>query len=324
MDIKTWAPVCITTCNRFNHFKQCLESLEKCTGAEYTEVYVALDYPPSEKYVEGWKKIDAFLSDKEASNAFLKLIVIRRETNCGLYKKGSNSALLVKQVLEKYDRYIITEDDNVFAPCFLEYMNKGLELFENDDSVYTICGYDFGADKSFLGEDTFYKTKRICSWGVGRWKSKRDYYVKHYAKLDDLREILDNPEKRAILKKNSPDRLGAIASMIESGKRYGDVVQQTYLYLEDKYNVFPSVSLVQNHGVDGSGEHGNGTSDQREFYANQDISVDKHFDFVGQGIVVDPKIADPGRSITWKVHISRMISRIKLLQYDIKKHFNRI
>ena len=51
-----FAPVIIPTLNRYEHFRKCLESLEACTGAEKTDVYVALDFPPSEKYVEGWKK----------------------------------------------------------------------------------------------------------------------------------------------------------------------------------------------------------------------------------------------------------------------------
>ena len=50
-----FAPVIIPTLNRYEHFRKCLESLEACTGAEKTDVYVALDFPPSEKYVEGWK-----------------------------------------------------------------------------------------------------------------------------------------------------------------------------------------------------------------------------------------------------------------------------
>lgn len=37
----THAPVGIVTPNRYEHFKQCLESLERCTGADKTEVHVA-------------------------------------------------------------------------------------------------------------------------------------------------------------------------------------------------------------------------------------------------------------------------------------------
>ena len=64
MEIKTYAPVLIPTLNRYEHFKRCLESLEKCTGAEHTEIFVALDYPPSEKYKEGWSKICKYLEEK--------------------------------------------------------------------------------------------------------------------------------------------------------------------------------------------------------------------------------------------------------------------
>ena len=48
-----YSPVIITTLNRHEHFRQCLESLERCTDADKTNVYVALDYPPSERYMDG-------------------------------------------------------------------------------------------------------------------------------------------------------------------------------------------------------------------------------------------------------------------------------
>lgn len=64
MEIKNYAPVIIPTLCRDVHFKRCLESLEKCTAAEYTDVYVGLDYPAIEKHVEGWKKIDGYLNPK--------------------------------------------------------------------------------------------------------------------------------------------------------------------------------------------------------------------------------------------------------------------
>ena len=56
-----YAPVVIPTLNRYEHLRQCLESLSNCTLAEETEVYVALDYPPLEKYVEGWQKTREYL-----------------------------------------------------------------------------------------------------------------------------------------------------------------------------------------------------------------------------------------------------------------------
>ena len=108
MEKKIYAPVIIPTLNRYNHFKRCLESIEMCTGAEYTEVYVGLDYPPSEKYIEGWKKIDNYLAEKEKNNRFKRLIVFRRGHNCGVGVNGSNGSLLVEEVSKTYDRYIFS------------------------------------------------------------------------------------------------------------------------------------------------------------------------------------------------------------------------
>ena len=51
-----YAPIIIPTLNRNDHFIKSLESLEKCSGAENTEVFVALDFHPSGKYIDGWKK----------------------------------------------------------------------------------------------------------------------------------------------------------------------------------------------------------------------------------------------------------------------------
>ena len=115
MEIKQYAPVIIPTLNRFDHFKRCLESLEKCTGAEHTDVYVALDYPPSEKYIDGWKKIGAYLVEKEKNNSFANLCVTRRERNYGVGHENSNGAVMLREVEQKYDRYSLQK----MITCFL-------------------------------------------------------------------------------------------------------------------------------------------------------------------------------------------------------------
>ena len=108
MEIKPYAPFIIPTLNRYDHFRQCLESLEKCTGADKTDVYIGLDFPLSDKYVEGWKKIDNYISGKEKSNGFKHLIVFRRQKNCGLVGSKGNLGFYVRTKcgkLEKRDKY---------------------------------------------------------------------------------------------------------------------------------------------------------------------------------------------------------------------------
>lgn len=53
MENKLLIPICIPTCNRYEHLKRCVESLSKCTLASETDLIISVDYPPSDKYVDG-------------------------------------------------------------------------------------------------------------------------------------------------------------------------------------------------------------------------------------------------------------------------------
>ena len=99
--MESFAPVFIPTLNRHQHLRQCLESLARCTGAGQTEVYVALDYPPSEKYVEGWKVNKEFLENC-GDFGFKKLHLIERSENYGTWMPGDrgNLTCLLKECLD--------------------------------------------------------------------------------------------------------------------------------------------------------------------------------------------------------------------------------
>ena len=97
-----YAPVIIPTMNRYNHFYACLESLERCTGSEHTDVYVALDYPPSEKYVDGWKEDISACRKFEDLPKACQDYVLYVEKQIGLWKtdilnKAAYNADAIKQ-----------------------------------------------------------------------------------------------------------------------------------------------------------------------------------------------------------------------------------
>ena len=129
-----YAPVVIPTLCRFEHFKRCIDSLSRCTGAEFTDVYIGLDYPLKDSHWEGYRKICDYLEHFTGS---FHLIVVKRDKNYGF---RGNIRDLIEQVRCDYDRYILSEDDNEFAPNFLEYMNVGLEKYKDDPNVLRICG----------------------------------------------------------------------------------------------------------------------------------------------------------------------------------------
>lgn len=286
-NISDYAPVIIPTLCRYEHFKRCLESLESCSLAEKTEVFVGLDYPPSDKYVEGWKKIDTYLSIKEKKNVFKKLMVFRRKTNCGVGSENSNDGLLFKYVMERYSNYIFTEDDNEFSPCFLEYMNWGLLKFKNDKTIYSICGFS-RMNLPFLTNNVYKLNTKFVAWGFGSWADRWEEFNKMRSR-SALYEYLEGMPLCEMLFKNNKTA-SAIVTMLREHKFLGDCIVRT-LPLEQRYCVYPKLSVVRNWGTDGSGVHG-GNAKQIALYTSMQIDEHEHFMPVCEGDLFDKHVLD--------------------------------
>lgn len=253
MNRDQYAPVLIPTLNRFAHFKRCLESLERCTGAEYTDVFVGLDYPPSKKYVAGWEKINSYLKDKEINNNFRNLFVRRRDHNCGVKGLKSNYALLFFEIEnnEEYNSYIISEDDNEFSPNFLEYMNKALDKYRDDPRILRICGYTPSVFQDISDENIFCNIDSPA-YGMGNWL-RRNYNNKliNYKCINTI--LKESFWKTVKLFFSYPALIYMAIHMIKRRTTYGDVRYSMHNLTQGTFSICPTKSLVRNWGADGSG-----------------------------------------------------------------------
>lgn len=265
--IKTYAPVIIPTLNRFEHLKRCVESLSKCTHADKTELIIGLDYPAAENHFDGWRKIQDYLPQ---ISGFSKVTVVKREHN---YGAEANYLDLVSIVSQTYDCYIFTEDDNEFSTSFLDFINKGLETYKDNPNVFTICGYNYPIDMDGY-DKPYYFSHEISAWGFGGWISKFEEANKVIRKPGFLIQMIRNNPLKVFLKNNT--RLCSAVYHIGYEVR-GDAYMTYYQYLYNKYSVSPTISLVRNHGHDGSGIHcGNNKREDR--YLNQIIDGKPYFD----------------------------------------------
>lgn len=278
-----YAPVIIPTLNRHEHFKKCLESLEACTGADCTDVYIALDYPPSEKYVDGWKKNDGYLREKEASNSFRSLTIYRRKTNYFFSGKG-NATSAINDLPENVDRYIYSEDDNVFSPNFLEYINKGLEKFKDDNSVLAICGYSHPYDVKYSDNNYFFQNVDFSAWGYGIWRKRRE----EARKVDQtyLRKKLKSCSNVLNLKRNGLNRLlyGIRCAISSHPIPNNDNTLSIYMALENMKVVMPIVTKVRNEGWDGSGLNCQAGGSIAKTHTDRTIDEECHFEYQGNGM----------------------------------------
>ena len=290
-----YAPVLILTLNRYNHFKKCLESLEQCVGADKTDVFVALDYPPSEKYQAGWESIDNYLRVKEKSNEFKNLTVFRRQYNYGVGTgSSSNTNLLREEILRRgYDRWISTEDDNVFSPNFLEYMNKGLELYKNNKRIIAICGYRNDFDCKTEGNNHFAEHSLFQTWGYGMWANRfaiaQDSLTPLY-----FRHILYSHKKWLRCYKYWPHWFMTIVRNAMSTNCFlqrHDTNMGFYMINENKCVICPTISKVRNMGWDSQAtttylEKGN-LRGRAEHELNLKIDTEKFFEFKGDPFVYE-------------------------------------
>ena len=51
--------------------------------------------------------------------------------------------LKTNDIINKYGKVIVLEDDLVSTSSFLEFMNEGLQFYENNKQIWQITGYNY-------------------------------------------------------------------------------------------------------------------------------------------------------------------------------------
>lgn len=250
------APLLITTLCRYEHFKQCIESLAKNSLACETELFIGLDYPLRETHWEGYKKIKEYISS--GIKGFANVYCIEQDKNLGWYE---NFLSVREKIYERYECFIYTEDDNVFAPHFLEYMNLALQKYRWDERVYAVSGYCYPILEAKYSGDIFGSKVYFSASGYGVWKEKEDIMYSQIT-VGRFKELLKNRCYMNKLKRASKNQFcNFVRGMMEYKSeliKNGDVQKLDLSFglqmlATDKVMVMPCKSLVKNCGYDGSG-----------------------------------------------------------------------
>lgn len=268
MEIKRFAPVLIPTLCRYKHLKRCIDSLARNTHASKTILYIALDAPAKEEHKNGYNKIVEYLNK---ISGFKKVFVIKRHKNFGVTRNTYES---IDSLFKKYDRIIFSEDDNYFSPNFLDYINKGLQIFKNRKDIFAICGYNFPVEIPSGYHSNFFLFKGCPNWGVGWWKSK---YYKVDLSLNSVEKYLGSLRNMLKIKKEASYLLPHLFDITTKNIIAADSIFSMNLVKNSMFCVLPTISKVRNYGYDGSGAHAG--NDNKSFLANQNIDDTKIFNF---------------------------------------------
>lgn len=257
-----YAPVLICTLNRHIHFKRCVESLAACIQANNTDIYICLDFPSNDTQWEGYEIIEAYLADIKG---FKTINIIRRERN---YGANDNWSSMIAYVLERHDRMIISEDDNIFAPSFLNFVNKGLDIYRDRKDIFSVSGYNSPITMPIWYQKEAYLRSNFTGWGVGVW---RDKWKEVDWSLDSFNAMLSKKDNYKTFKKYHRRNLPQLLKIRDTGTITGDGLLLLHLLHNKMYSIYPTKTRVRNTGHDGSGQNcGNGG----DIYMNQKISDD--------------------------------------------------
>ena len=167
----SYAPIALFIYNRPEHTRLIIKSLMHCAEFADSPLHIFCDGPKS--------LIDQTKVQKTREIAF-SLVGTRAKFIESHKNKGLANSIIsgVSQLCSTYGRAIVLEDDLVVAPNFLNFMNRALDEYEDDEQVMQISGYMFPIPE-FLTRNEALFLPLTTSWGWGTWQRAWNCFDPH-------------------------------------------------------------------------------------------------------------------------------------------------
>lgn len=246
---KDLAPIVLFVYNRPGHTKRALDALALNQEAEESVLYVYCDGPKANATEEDLYRINQTREIVKSQQWCKEVHVEEQAQNKGLADSIIDG---VTDIVNRYGKIIVLEDDIVTSKVFLKYMNEALSLYENEDNVMHISSFVPVTDGQEKLPET-YLLKFMSCWGWATWKQS---WNKLIINTEFLYAYLVN-------KKREKDfGLDGAINYIEQLKQNLSGEIKTWaikwaatIYILDGLCLYPKQSLVEQIGFDGSGVH---------------------------------------------------------------------
>lgn len=247
--MKSLAPIVLFVYNRPDHTLKTLEALANNSLANESTLYIYADGArdgASNDTLQAIAQTRAILRQ----NKWCKEVqIIESDVNKGLANSIQQG---VTDIIDKYGKIIVLEDDIVTSPYFLTFMNDSLDVYENAEKVMHISGYLPITNGANQLPDYFFVRYMYC-WGWATWKRAWRHFRTDTQMLHDA--LLNRTDF------NDFDIDGSIKSFeqlelnLKGTLKTWAVKWYATIFLNDGLCLTPRHSLVDNIGIDGSGEN---------------------------------------------------------------------
>lgn len=238
-----FAPIVIFSYRRPDHLKRTIEGLMRCEEFDRSPVIVYCDGPKNEQ------EAPAVLATRQMAKSLLgeRAEYHFRDTNQGLARSVIAG---VSDVVGRCGRVIVVEDDLLVSPHFLRYMNEGLSLYEHDANVASIHAYLYPTQDAM--PETFFLRGANC-WGWATWARAWGVFNENGAEL--AKALKQHGLVRKFDLEGSYPYYRMLLGQIAGKNNSWAVRWHASAFLAGMLTLYPGRTLVENIGMDGSGEH---------------------------------------------------------------------
>jgi hypothetical protein len=238
------SPIIIFVYNRPVHTRLTVDALKKNIFAQESDLIIFSDAPKSEAQAGKVNEVRQYIRQ---IGGFKSVTIVERESNCGL----ANSVISgVTDIVERFGRVIVLEDDLVVSPYFLQYMNDALIRYEEQSEVISVHGYSYPVSGKL--PETFFIRGADC-WGWGTWKRGWKIFE------PDGKKLLAELERNNLAHKFNYDGAYSFTGMLKdqiAGRNNSWAIRwHASAFLANRLTLYPGESLVKNIGFDSSGTH---------------------------------------------------------------------
>lgn len=270
------SPIIVFAFNRLAPLKACISSLLSNTEAKESDLFVFVDGARPNRNGET-EKVKAVHKYIKTITGFKSLCFHFSETNKGLSASVISG---VSEVISQYGKAIVVEDDLVVGKNFLSFMNQSLEKYENNEKVFSVCGYTNAIKvQNDYPYDSYFCT-RSSSWGWATWKDRWDTADWELDNWDEIKKT-----KKQFNQWGGSDCFKMLSDW-KNGRNQSWAIRFCYSqFVQDKLSVFPTISKVKNDGFDGEGTNCKkwsrfkchfDNSENKEFVWDSDVQINPY------------------------------------------------
>lgn len=242
----TYAPIVLFAFKRIENLKQCVSSLKRNSLCNESDLIIFSDAARSEDDIDKVNQVRDYI---KTISGFKTITIFYAKENLGLARSIING---VTDVINKYGKVIVIEDDLIVAKNFLTYMNLALEYYETFENVLSISGYSFlmkiPKDYSF---DNYF-TQRVFSWGWGTWKDK---WVGIDWEVKDYKHFKEDKSKHHCFNSMGTDLMRMLDKQMNGEINSWAIRWYYHQFKYQLFTVFPVYSKVINNGFNLDATH---------------------------------------------------------------------